>query len=181
MISTANVRLGSRRIAASVAYAVSSPGRALTTTGVALATFALLVATTYPTFSAQMFAAGPAYWGQTFRTLLLVLVRGSSTAGLVLVGLYAALTGVLVVVVAGRLRVSGASGALGLSGAVPGLLVSGCASCGAGLLGLLGATGAVALLPFHGTGVRAFGVAILVVLLARNGDPRQCRLPASAP
>lgn len=179
MISTTNVGIGLRRIAASVAYAVSSPRRALATTGVAVATFVLLVATTYPTFSARMLAAGPAYWEQTFRTLLLVLVRGSSTTGLILVVLYAALTGVLVVVVAGQLRTAGASSVLGFSGALPGLLVSGCASCGAGFLGVLGATGAVALLPFHGNGVRALGVAILVILLARTGDPRQCRLPGS--
>ena len=166
-----------RRVAASATFAVSSPWRTVATVGVAAVTFVLLIASAYPRYSVRMLAAGPTYWDSSFRMLFFGFVAQSGTVGVVLAALYAGLTGVLAVVVAGQLRTTGLSSVTSVSGAVPGVLVSGCASCGAGVLGLLGMTGAVAALPFHGNGLRALGVAVLVILLARIGDPRRCRLP----
>lgn len=174
MRSAATARIGLRRVAASIEYTFSSLRRALAATTVAIATFALLLASSYPSFSVRTLLAGPGNWEHTFRVLLFVLVEGAGATGIALATTYAGLTGVLVVVVARGLRTAGSSSVVDLSGALPGLLLSGCASCGAGLLGLLGATGAVAVLPFHGNGLRAVGVALLVVLLARTGDPRRC-------
>ena len=168
--------IGVRRFGANVAYAVSTPRRALATALVAAGTSVVLAASAYPSFAVRMLVAGPTYWEHTLRMLFFVLVEGAGPLGVALVALYALLTGVLTVVVARQLRTIGPSGLLSVSGALPGLLASGCASCGAGLLGLVGVTGAVAALPFHGNGLRALGIAVLGVLLARTGDPQRCGL-----
>lgn len=166
-----------RRFGANVAYAVSTPRRALATALVAVGTSVVLAASAYPSFTARMLVAGPAYWEHTLRMLFFVLVEGAGPVGVALVALYALLTGVLTVVVVRQFRTTGPSGLLSVSGALPGLLASGCASCGAGLLGLIGTTGAVAALPFHGNGLRVLGIAVLAVLLARTGDSRRCGIP----
>lgn len=175
MRPTQRVETGLERLEASIAYALSSPLRVVGTLAVAVGTFGLLVASAYPRFAVRMFVAGPDYWVQTLRTLVFVFGEGAGAVGVVVGTVYAALTGVLAVVVAGQLRTTGPSRVANVSGAVPGVLASGCASCGAGVLGLMGTTGAVAALPFHGNGLRALGVAVLAVLLARIGDPRRCR------
>jgi hypothetical protein len=165
------------RLRAAFVYPFTATSRSLCFAGVAAGTYALLVLSAFPAYSAQMLGAGVGYLDDALVALTANTYATVGPVGLSLVVSYAVVTGVAVTNVAGRVGAVGLSGTGGLSSAVPGLLASGCASCGAGVLGLLGFAGAVAALPFHGNLLRVGGLLLLVGYLARAGDPRRCAVP----
>lgn len=61
-----------------------------------------------------------------------------------------------------------------LLGAVPGFAAAGCATCGVGLVSVIGLGGVLASLPFHGNLIRVGTVGLLIALIAKNGDPDKC-------
>jgi hypothetical protein len=63
-----------------------------------------------------------------------------------------------------------------LLGAIPGFAAAGCATCGVGLVSVIGLGGVLATLPFHGNLIRFGTVGLLAALIARNGDPDKCRV-----
>ena len=162
------------RLLASLAYPLTSRGRTLATVFVAVATYCLLILSTFPTYSLQLLGADLGYLDEAVLALTANTYQTTGTVGLGLIVAYAVTTGVALTAAAGRVRVAGRSGASGLSTVLPGLLASGCASCGAGVLGLLGFAGALATLPFHGNLLRLAGLLLLVGYLSRLGDPRRC-------
>ncbi|SEO73805.1 hypothetical protein SAMN04487948_104469 [Halogranum amylolyticum] len=169
-------RFGSQLVAA-LTYPFSSGPRLVTTLVLAALTFVLLILSTFPTYTMQMLGAGvQRYLVQAFVDLFETTYQSVGVFGVGLIVAYAVLTGVALVNAAAQLRVAGVSSLSDLTGVVPGLLASGCASCGAGLLGFLGFTGALAAMPFHGDLLRVGGLLLLLFFLGRAGDPRQCRL-----
>jgi hypothetical protein len=170
------------RLYRALTYPLLSARTTVAAVGVATATYVLLVASADPTAVAvALDTAGLA----SLDDLLVAFTVGTYAAagwlGLALTVAYAVLAGVTTVVVAGTLRRSaargdGASGVENVLGIAPGVLAAGCASCGAGLLPLLGVAGAYALFPFAGNLVRALGILALLFALARTGDPRRCRI-----
>lgn len=144
---------------------------------VTLATYVLLIVSTMPEFSLQMLGDGLHWFDYVLVSLTETIYRTDGPSGLGVIVLYALLTGVAVVNVAAQLRVVGPSSLTELSGVVPGLLASGCASCGAGLLGFLGFAGGLAVLPYDGALLRIGGLALLVFFLGRAGHPQRCSLP----
>ncbi|WP_255150584.1 hypothetical protein [Halorarius halobius] len=161
-------------LGAALAFPFTDRRRAVGTVLVAAVTFVVLVVSTFPAFAVQMLGAGLGYLDYVVVSLVRNTYRTSGAVGLALVVGYALLTGVAVTNAAAQLRLTGVSGLSDLSGVVPGLLASGCASCGAGILGVLGFAGALAVLPFHGNLLRLGGVLLLTGFLARSGDPREC-------
>lgn len=157
-----------------LAYSFGSGRRAVAAGVVAVATYVLLVLSTFPEMSIQMLGAGLHWVDETLVLLTRNTYATNGATGLGLLVAYAALTGVAVVNTAGQVRTMGVSSASDLVGVLPGLVASGCASCGAGLLGFLGFAGAMAALPFHGDLLRVGGIALLLGFLARSGDPREC-------
>jgi hypothetical protein len=145
---------------------------------VAVLTYLLLVLSTFPSMSAQMVAAGIGYLDDAVLRLTANVYATAGATGVGLVVLYAYLTGVALTNTVAQVRNFGAGGVANLTGVLPGLVASGCASCGAGVLGLLGFAGALAAMPFDGNLVRVGGIALLLAFLARSGDPRQCRVGA---
>lgn len=141
---------------------------------VASLTYVLLLLSTMPTFSLQMLGDGLHWADYVVLSLTETVYRSGGAAGLGIVVAYAALTGVAVVNAAARLHVAGVSSLTDLSGVLPAFLASGCASCGAGLLGVLGFVGGVAALPYDGALVRVGGLALLVFFLGRAGHPERC-------
>ena len=139
-------------------------------------TYLLLVMSTMPEFSVQMLGQGIDWLGYVVVSLTETTYHTSGVTGVGTLVVYAVLTGVAVVNVAGQIRVVGASSLKDLTGVIPALVASGCASCGAGLLGLLGFTGALAAMPYDGMLVRVGGLALLVFFLGRAGHPRRCGL-----
>jgi len=167
---------GSRLLAA--LWYPFTPGRRTLLTGVAAAsTYCLLILSTFPTYTLQLLGADLGYATDAVLALTLNTYRTTGAVGLALVVGYAVLTGVALTAAVGHVRVVGGTGVRGLSTALPGLLASGCASCGAGVLGLLGLAGALALLPFHGNLLRLGGCLLLLGYLSRIGDPHKCLAP----
>jgi hypothetical protein len=163
---------------AAVGYATATARRALATAAAAAAAYCLLVLTAFPGYTAQLLGADATYLGEALVALSANTAATAGVVGIALVVLYALVTGVAVVVAVGQFRFAGGTAAASgsVSGVLPGLVASGCASCGAGLLGALGFAGALAALPFHGNLLRVAGLAVLVWFLARAGDPSTCRV-----
>lgn len=157
-------------------YPTTTPRRFVLTVGITIATFVGLVFSTFPGYTVQMLSAGFIRYAVTaFVALLETTYRSIGTVGVGLIVAYAILTGIALLNVAAQVKRTRVSGLSDLLGIVPGLLASGCASCGAGVLGLLGFAGALAAMPFHGNLLRLAGLLLLVYFLGRAGDPRQCQ------
>lgn len=162
-----------------LAYPLTSWRRLLGLTAVGIATYLLLILSTMPEFTIQMLSAGLHWFDYVVVSLTQTTYRSGGWLGLGLVVAYSALTGVALVNTVAQIRVAGVTNASDLAGVVPGLLASGCASCGAGVLGFLGFAGALAAMPFHGALLRFGGLLLLLFFLGRAGDPRECRLVSS--
>jgi hypothetical protein len=161
------------RLYRALTYPLLSAGGTVGTVGVAAVTYVLLVASADPAAAAHAVSAGVGTLDDFLVTVTVGTYEAAGTLGLALTVAYAVLAGVTLVTV-GASVTHGAGGLSNLLGAAPGVLVAGCASCGAGLLPLLGVAGIYALFPFSGNLVRAGGIAVLLVALARTGDPRRC-------
>jgi hypothetical protein len=170
------IRASTLDLFAAVGYATGTTRRALATATAAAAAYCLLVLTAFPGYTSQLLRADVTYLDDALVALSANTAATAGVVGIGLVAVYALVTGVAVVVAAGQLRFDGGSAGGGVSGVLPGLVASGCASCGAGVLGALGFAGALAALPFHGNLLRVAGLAVLVWFLARAGDPSTCRL-----
>ncbi|WP_232688792.1 hypothetical protein [Halobacterium zhouii] len=173
-MSTRQFERHGERLLAALAYPLTSVARTLAFVVTAAATYVLLVLSSFPAYSMQMVSADVWYLDDAVVALTANTYATIGAVGFALVVAYAIVTGVAVTNAVGRLRHVGVSGTGGLMSVAPGLLVSGCASCGAGVLGLLGFAGALATMPFHGNLLRAGGLLLLFVYLARAGDPSRC-------
>jgi hypothetical protein len=167
------------RFVEAVGYPFTSAGRTLATVGFAAVTYALLILSSFPTYSMQMLAAGPGYLDDAVVALTANTYASVGALALALTVVYAVVTGIAITTAIGRIRHAGVVSARGLSSVLPGLLASGCASCGAGLLGTLGFVGALSTLPFDGNLLRLAGLLLLVAYLSRLGDPRYCAMPSA--
>lgn len=147
---------------------------------VTLATYALLVVSTMPAFALQMLGDGLHWFEYVLVSLTETIYRTEGWTGLGSIVLYALLSGVAVVNAVAQLQTVGLSRLTDLSGVVPGLLASGCASCGAGLLGFLGFAGGLATLPYDGVALRVGGLALLLFFLGRAGHPERCAVTTEA-
>lgn len=170
------LRVAGRDLSLALAYPLTTWYRSGAAALVAAVSFVVLVLSTFPRMSAEMLAADVGYLEDALVLLVGNLHETAGPTGVALVFVYAVLTGVAVVDVVAHVRAAGVRSAAPLSGAAPGLLAAGCASCGAGVLSLLGVAGALAALPMGGTLLRIGGVALLVGALAATGDPRGCEL-----
>jgi hypothetical protein len=174
--TTDRVRRTADQLTAALGYPLSSERRAAGALAVAAVTYVVLVLSTFPRMSVQMLAAGVAWLDDAVVLLTKNTLATVGYGGFALLVAYALLTGVAVTNAVASVRLDGVSNVRDLTGVLPGLLASGCASCGAGVLGLLGLAGALAAMPFHGDLLRLGGVVLLLGFLARAGHPERCRL-----
>jgi hypothetical protein len=163
-----------RNLAGAVVYPFETWRGTVSLVVVGAVTYVLLILSTMPQFTVQMLGDGLHWFDYVFISLTETVYRTDGPLGLAVIVVYAGLTGVAVVNAAGRLRTDGTRSLADLSGVLPAFLASGCASCGAGLLGLLGFVGGVAALPYDGALVRVGGLALLVLFLGRAGHPKRC-------
>ena len=148
--------------------------RALSTASVSLSAFLLTIFSASPQYSVQMLTSGIQYWGLAFSTRLSGLLATSGYPGLFLTALFSALVGVTMTNTVIQLKMNRLD--LSSLGALPGFLAGGCASCGVGVLSLLGFGGVLASMPYEGNLLRLGGVLLLLVLISRTGNPETCKI-----
>ena len=148
--------------------------RALGTFIAGLLTFSLTVFSANPGYSVQMLSSGLEYWPIAFMTRFTGLLMNSGYAGAALTLIFSGLVGVTMTNTVVQLKMNQLN--LNTLGALPGFLAGGCASCGVGILSLLGFGGVLASLPFQGNLLRLGGVLLLAALIIRTGNPDVCEL-----
>lgn len=155
---------------------LESPARAASTVSASVIAFSLMTLSSFPGYSIQFVSAGI----ENLPAAVIALAQNSYSSGLLGISIttvYAGLIGVAVTNIGVQIRNRQLSGGTAASMG-PGFLAAGCAGCGAGLAGFLGFAGALALLPFNGTGVRVAGILLLLYFIALAGDPEECGVSA---
>ena len=148
--------------------------RGLGTSIIGLFTFFLTVFSANPGYSVQMLLSGIEYWQIAFITRFTGMHMNTGLTGIALTLVFSALVGVTMTNTLFQLRMNKIS--FDSLGAIPGLLAGGCASCGVGVLSLLGLGGVLASMPFQGNLLRLGGVVLLMALIIRTGNPDMCEL-----
>lgn len=170
-----STRVGTDLVAA-LSFPLTTNRRVVFAAVFSVVTYVGLILSTFPVYSVQMLTADVGYIDDAVLALTANTYVTVGPLGLGLIVAYAILTGIALTNVSTQLRMRNVSGVRDLLGIVPGVLVSGCASCGAGVLGLLGFAGALAAMPFDGDLLRLGGIILLLFFLARSGDPRTCHV-----
>ncbi|MFB6158627.1 MAG: hypothetical protein ABEJ95_03100 [Candidatus Nanohalobium sp.] len=166
-----------KNLVESVKYSFGNLRKSSATVFLSVLLLVFLVLGSFPGYSLQMLGTTPAYFGEAFTALSFNLYASAGFLGLVTVLVYSIATSIAVVNIYSLIQINGGWTALkGAGGVTPGFLIGSCAGCGAGILGFLGFTGAVALLPFSGNGVRIVGILFLTYFLGKIGNPRKCRV-----
>ncbi|QLG48375.1 hypothetical protein [Natrinema halophilum] len=169
-----------RNLSAAVLYPFETWRDTIGLVVLSLAIYVLLILSTMPTFTLQMLGDDFHWVTYVLVSLTETIYRSDGWTGLSIIVLYAVLSGIAVVNAVAQLRAIGPSSLTDLTGIFPGLVASGCASCGAGLLGFLGFAGGIAALPYDGALLRVGGLALLVFFLGRTGHPERCPFPTEA-
>lgn len=154
--------------------ASTSKKRGISTSIVGLSAFFLTVFSASPEYSVQMLSSGIEYWRLAFITRFSGMYATSGLTGISLTLLFSMLVGVTMTNTFVQLK----SNKLNLNslGALPGFLAGGCASCGVGVMSLLGFGGVLASMPFEGNLLRLGGVFLLIALIIRTGNPDACKI-----
>lgn len=140
-------------------------GKALAVTATfTLLTYTAMTLLSFPEFSYQVLSSDIAGIGYAISSLTVNSYQSTGALGLGLTAVYSATVGVT----AANLSRTGIN-VKGLGAGLP-LVASGCAGCGAGLLGVLGFIGGIALLPFQGNGLKIAGILLLGYFLAETGN-----------
>jgi len=150
----------------------SSKGRLVSTAVSSIASFGILVLSTNIGMSLQMISSGEVLSALYLRLTGLSLTAGYSAVLLNI--LFSILVGITFTNTLTQLRRGKVS--KDTLGSIPGFVAGGCASCGVGVLSLLGLGGVLASLPFQGDLLRLTGVLMLGVLILRTGDPELCEI-----
>lgn len=143
----------------------------------ALASFLAFSASVLSTnigYSVQMLSSGPRYWPVAFNTRLFEVVMSSGLPGVFLTAVFSVLVGITMTNTFIQLKMNRIS--KDALGALPGFLAGGCASCGVGVLSILGLGGVLTFLPFGGNLLKLGGVLLLLGLITRTGNPETCKL-----
>lgn len=159
-----------------ILYGFSSVKRFLITAFSSLFIFLILLWASNPTQASRTLSYGLEFIDET----IMILVQGSiatiGISGFSLLIFYAVMSGVTLTAIGGQIKHQGLSNSAKAGGIAPGILASGCAGCGTGLLSLLGASSAIALMPFNGNLIRLLGLIPLFYFLTKSGDPRICSI-----
>ena len=153
---------------------LKSKKRVLGTLITGLSTFMLTIFSANPGYSIQMLSSGIQYWEIAFTTRFTGVIMNTGLTGIFLTMAFSLLVGVTMTNTVVQLRMNKID--FSSLGAIPGFLAGGCASCGVGVLSLLGFGGALASMPYQGNSLRLAAVLLLMALIVRTGDPDTCKL-----
>jgi hypothetical protein len=169
-----NPKSWKRELVRGIKGASANRKRAFGTLGVGLSAFLLTVFSASPEYSVQMLTAGIQHWELAFITRFSGMYATSGVFGILLTLVFSALVGVTMTNTLVQLKMNKVS--LDSLGALPGFIAGGCASCGVGVLSLLGFGGVLASMPFEGNLLRLGGVLLLTVLITKTGNPDVCKI-----
>ena len=148
----------------------SSKRRITAFTAVTISVWIFFILSSDPLYSFQMITADPSFFTEVFTTLLLDQVEAGAlnvAMPVMLSGLIAAVTVMTSITLMQNYKSS--SSITGTLGSALGITGAGCATCGAGLLTLVGVTGGLAFLPFDGLEIQILSILILIGVLEYTG------------
>lgn len=157
-----------------VKSSVSTKKRSGLTFSVGLSVFLLSILLANPQYSWQMITSGTQYWSTALNTRFFGLMSMSGIIGIFLTLVLSFLTGTTATNTFVQLKMNSIS--FDALGAIPGLAAAGCASCGVGVLSIIGLGAVMASLPFNGNLLRLGAVTVLILVITRTGDPETCKL-----
>lgn len=163
-----------RDLYAGLEGSVSTKTRFLSTFLVGSLAFLLVVFSANPGYSIQMLTSGLQYWDIAFMTRFYGILANTGYTGVLLTAGFSTLVGMTMTNTVVQLKNSRLSA--DALGALPGFLAGGCASCGVGVLTVLGFGGVLASMPFQGNLLRLGGIVLLLGLIVRTGDPDTCKI-----
>ena len=163
-----------RSFSQGVKGSVSNKKRVAGTLAASAAVFLFTIFSSNPGYSLQMLTSGVEFWSVAFTTRFSSLLYNSGYAGVALTTIFSLLVGVTMTNTAVQLRMNRLD--TNILGSLPGFLAGGCASCGVGVLSLLGFGGVLASMPFAGNSLRLGGVLLLAGLITRTGNPDTCKI-----
>ena len=157
------------KISRGLKAAFKNPWRGSATLIISGLFFILLALSKSINYSIQMFSAAIEHW----LTAILFTIRRFYLNGgwteVTLNVIYSLLVGITITNTYAQYRSTGLK--IGnLSGIAPGMLVTGCAGCGVGLLSFIGMAGIMTSLPFQGTGLKRRGNVALNFLHRKNSS-----------
>lgn len=153
----------------------SSKTRLLITTTLSFVIFFLLILSSFPEYSYQMLTSGISYWCTAFKDLLKNMLISVGISSIAITGLYSISTAIALLHAGISVKQNSFEGK-SLASISPGILVTGCAGCGAGILGLLGFASAVTIFPFGGDLIKIAGIVLLLYFIGDSGNPEICRV-----
>lgn len=126
-------------------------------------TFLLFILLVSPIYSYQMLSSDPTNLTTVISTMMADQMLHGYT-GIAMTGLLAFLVGTVTVSTGISLITNyNSTGSVSTTlGSLIGFASAGCASCGAGVLALMGVTGGASILPYNGLEVQAFSILILL-------------------
>lgn len=149
----------------------STRKRAFSSMFVAVMVFILMNLAARPVTSQQLLVADISYLPDTVLGSFMPTSFTEKTFTLV----YALLSGPAIVLMYLQFTSFGSS-AKDAASILPGIVASGCVGCGAGFVGLLGLTGAFAVLPFNGQLITVAAIILLIYFITKTGNPETCSL-----
>ena len=152
-------------------YIYGDTRRTIETIGISIILFIVILLATFPMYSYQMLAAGPAYWGEMVTSLWWLVFESNGWIGFSTVIGYAFIGGITLRIAASRTLTGNRSGWHGLISMIPGAILLGCAGCGAGLIGLIAGVGPIAVLLAAGPILRGVGIVLAIYYLGNKGSP----------
>lgn len=162
-----------------IQYSYSSKKKSLATFSSSFLVFLLLLWASNPTQASRTISYGLEF----IDNAVIILAHGSletlGIPGFALLLFYSLMSGITLTSIGGQIKHNGLVNSAKAGGIAPGIIASGCAGCGTGLLSLIGATSAITLMPFNGNLVRLIGLIPLIYFLNKSGDPRTCPIPSS--
>lgn len=159
-----------------ISFALETRKRIVTVAVMSLAVFSLLIMSSFPSYTFQMLTASPLYIGEVLASLTVNTYASSGLLGVFLVGVYSIATAFATLMLYHSVSVKGLKNIMGAGSLAPAALIGGCASCGAGILGLMGFMGAVSAFPFGGNLVRFAGLMLVIFYMSEEGNPRTCNI-----
>lgn len=160
-------------LTATLAVPLMTNRRVLGAAMLSVVTYIGLIPSAFLKYSAQMPAVGLDYADNAMPTPPANTYATIGSFGLGLTVAYAVFTSVALTNIVIQLRLQDISDIRDFISIVPGLLTSGRASYGSGVLGWFGFAGTLAAMPFDGNLLRLKGI---LLFLARSDDSRTCEV-----